>query len=90
MPAEEWIHITITGDNKGTSLYVNGRFAEKLEGAKQVFINNKTMARVQTLFFPLQFIADKTNAFDGVIDDVKVFNCILPAEKISLLAKRAK
>ena len=87
VPAEQWTHIAITGDNKGTSLYVNGRLVEKLEGAMHVFANDKKMAKVQTLFFPLQFIGDKKNAFHGYIDNVKVFNCILTAEKINLLSK---
>jgi len=39
------------------------------------------------LFFPLQLIGDKHNAFKGFLNDVKVFNCILPDDKINLLAK---
>ncbi|MGN6402205.1 MAG: family 20 glycosylhydrolase [Flavisolibacter sp.] len=87
VPAEKWTHIVITGDNKGTSLYVNGVLTEKLEGNRNVFANGKSIAKVQTLFFPLQFIGDKANAFNGLLKNIKVFNCILPADKISALAK---
>jgi len=87
VPAGQWTHIVITGDNKGTSLYVNGSLAEKLEGNKNVFANGKAIAKVQTLFFPLQFIGDRYNAFKGYLKDIKVFNCILPAGKIDALAK---
>jgi hexosaminidase len=85
VPEMQWTHIVITGDNKGTSLYVNGVLVEKLAGAKRTFPNGKTTAKVQTLFFPLQFIGDKKNAFNGYIDQVKVFNYVLPDDKIKTL-----
>lgn len=87
IPVGQWTHIVITGDNKGTSLYVNGVCVEKLEDKKLVFANGEAITKVQTLFFPLQLIGDKHNAFKGFLNDVKVFNCILPDDKISLLAK---
>lgn len=87
VPAGQWTHIVITGDNKGTSLYVNGVLTEKLEGNRNVFANGKSIAKVQTLFFPLQYIGDKSNAFNGFLDDIKVFNSILPMDKIHVLAK---
>ncbi|MES2775077.1 MAG: family 20 glycosylhydrolase [Bacteroidota bacterium] len=86
VPEELWSHIVITGDNKGTSLYVNGQLVEKLTGAKRTFANGKTTAKVQTLFFPLQFIGDTKNAFKGWLDNLKVFNSILPDDKIQVLA----
>ncbi|MCU7552206.1 family 20 glycosylhydrolase [Chitinophagaceae bacterium LB-8] len=87
VPVDQWTHIVITGDNKGTSLYVNGVLVEKLEGAKRTFPNGKQTAKVQTLFFPLQYIGDKTNAFKGYLDNLNVFNTVLPADKIKELAK---
>lgn len=87
VPAEEWTHIVITGDNKGTSLYVNGVLTDKLKGAEQVFADGKKMAKVQTLFFPMQFIGDNRNAFNGFLDNIKVFNYILPDDKISALVE---
>jgi hexosaminidase len=86
-PPEQWTHIAISGDNKGTSLYVNGALVERLEGVKQIFPNGKQMAKVQTLFFPLQYIGDKSNAFNGYLTDVRVFNCVLPEDKINELAR---
>ncbi len=52
VPVNQWTHIVIEGHNKGTSLYVNGRLKEKLEGAMKNFSNGKSMTIVQTLFFP--------------------------------------
>lgn len=86
VPENQWTHIVITGDNKGTSLYVNGLLIERLEGNRNVFPNGKSIAKVQTLFFPLQFIGDKENAFNGLLKSLKVFNVILPADKITELA----
>ncbi len=85
VPPGVWTHIVITGNNKGTSLYVNGILTDKLEGNMRVFANGKKTAKVQTLFFPLQFIGDTHNAFKGVMNHIKVFNCILPPDKIAAL-----
>ena len=87
VPADQWSHLAITGDNKGTSLYVNGILRERLEGRKNTFANGKQMAKVQTLFFPLRFIGDKENAFKGWLDNFKVFNCVLPGDKIKMLVQ---
>ena len=86
VPEEIWTKITISGDNKGTSLYINGIFRERLEGTIQTFKNTKdTMATVQTLFFPLKYIGDPINSFDGSLASLRVFDRILFAEEIKLL-----
>ncbi|WP_090390304.1 family 20 glycosylhydrolase [Niabella drilacis] len=83
VPVNEWTNLTIKGNNKGTALYVNGVLKEKLEGAKRTFPNGKhTTAKVQTLFFPLQFIGDKKNAAKAWIRDLKVFNVELSDDAI--------
>lgn len=87
VPTNTWTHITISGNNKGTSLYVNGALVERLEGAMQEFSNTKDkIAKVQTLFFPLQYIGAPQNSFKGYMDDLKVFNKNLSAEEIKKLA----
>lgn len=87
VPANTWTNIVITGNNKGTSLYVNGALVEKLEGAMQEFSNTKDkIAKVQTLFFPLTYIGAPQNSFKGYLDEVKVFNKILSDEEIRKLA----
>ena len=79
-----WTKIVITGNHKGTSLYVNGQLVEKLEGAVKTFPNtDKKNAMVQTLFFPLQYIGAKTNAFKGSIQKLQVFNKILSPQEIA-------
>lgn len=90
LPPLQWTHIAIAGDNKSTSLYVNGVLQEKLGNTFHVFPNGRKRSYVQTLFFPLQYIGDRRNAFKGVMDEVKVFNCVLQAECISKLYQQSK
>lgn len=88
IPAGKWSQIVITGNNLGTSLYVNGELVERLEGAQQEFNGGKDKtAKVQTLFFPLQFIGDGTNSFKGYLSLIKIFNKILSDSSIRELAK---
>ncbi|WP_216823451.1 family 20 glycosylhydrolase [Niastella vici] len=87
-PAGKWTHIAITGDNKTTSLYVNGVLCDRLEQGKRLFPNNYKMAVVQTLFFPLQYIGDQHNAVKGSFDDIKVYNHVLQPESILKLSVR--
>lgn len=86
LPANTWTRITITGNNKGTSLYVNGLLTDKLEGAVKTFPNtDKKNAMIQTLFFPLQYIGAQQQAFKGSIKNIQVFTKILSAEAIKNL-----
>ncbi|WP_223151581.1 family 20 glycosylhydrolase [Chitinophaga varians] len=73
LPAGTWTHVKITGNNKGTSLFIDGQLKEKLEGAMRSFPNIKDKnAIIQTLVFPLQMIGDTVNAFKGEIDNLRV------------------
>ena len=77
LPVGQWTDITIKGDWKGTSLYVNGKLQERLEGRKKRVHNPKynrleSMPIQETLVFPLQYIGDKINGFKGKIKNVKV------------------
>lgn len=86
VPENTWTNITITGDHKGTSLYVNGELKEILAGVMQTFSQTKDKnAKMQTLFFPLKYIGDQTNGFEGYLTDLKVFNRNLTAEEIKKL-----
>lgn len=86
VPEEVLTKIAISGDNKGTSIYVNGIFVERLEGTMQTFKNTKDkMANVQTLVFPLKYIGDPNNSFIGGMASFKVFNQVLTAEEIQKL-----
>jgi len=63
VPADAWTHIMLTGDNKSTTLIVNGgEYVEKLENC--------------TFILPMAKIGSETNAFKGVIDNVIVYNLV--------------
>ena len=77
LPEGEWTDITIKGDWKGTSLYVNGKLQERLEGRKKRVYNPKwdrleSMPIQETLVFPLKQVGDPINGFKGQIKQVKV------------------
>ena len=77
LPEGEWTDITIKGDWKGTSLYVNGKLQERLEGRKKRVYNPKydrleSMPIQETLVFPLKQIGSPNNGFKGQIKNVIV------------------
>ncbi|MFB6455191.1 family 20 glycosylhydrolase [Chitinophaga sp. Hz27] len=75
VPTNTWTHIEIAGNNKGTSLFVNGKLVQRLQDEKISFSNTKDkIAKMQTLIFPLQMIGATANAFNGEIDNLKVYN----------------
>ncbi len=73
VPPDVWTHIRISGDKKGTTLYVNGTLQDDLRGHFHTFPNPKDkMAKVETLLFPLRYVGSKTNAFKGAIRNLQV------------------
>lgn len=77
-PVGKWVNIAIEGNNKGTSLYVDGQLVEKLEGNKKVVKDmrgkDNFLHYQQTLVFPLQQIGDQQNGFRGKLRNLEVYN----------------
>ncbi|GJQ06859.1 beta-N-acetylhexosaminidase [Capnocytophaga cynodegmi] len=73
---EKWYELGISGDYKGTSLYVNGKQSERLEGKTHSTNNGKNKIYIQqTLVFPLQYIGSSNQkSFQGKIKNLKVIN----------------
>ncbi|MFK8296802.1 family 20 glycosylhydrolase [Capnocytophaga cynodegmi] len=71
---EKWYELGISGDYKGTSLYVNGKQSERLEGKTHSTNNGKNKIYIQqTLVFPLQHIGSSNQkSFQGKIKNLKV------------------
>lgn len=70
LPAGEWTKVRIEGDTKGTTLYINGQLAERLEGRTGLYYNEARhrkdkMYFQETLIFPMQQIGDAKNGFNG-------------------------
>lgn len=67
--------IVITGNEKGTWIYVDGKLVQKMEGKKISFTNTEgKISRMQTLVFPLNKIGDTNKGIYGLVSDLKVYN----------------
>ena len=83
LPLDQWTLITITGNNNGTSLFVNGKLQERLLRKKVLFQDSKSkMFKMQTLVFPLQTLGGGENGFIGEIDELKIYNKVLTDKEI--------
>lgn len=68
---EEETSIAISGDEKSTRLYINGKLQEELNIQKRFFNGGKdSMSYVRTLVFPLE----KTGDFKSTVKNVEVLN----------------
>lgn len=68
---EEETSVVISGDEKSTRLYINGKLQEELNTQKRFFNGGKdSMSYVRTLVFPLE----KTGDFKSTIKNVEVLN----------------
>ena len=77
LPAGAWTKVRIEGDHKGTTLYINGEKAERLEGRVKQFYNythkrKDKMYMQETLVFPMRQIGDVQNGFRGKLRNI---NC---------------
>lgn len=75
LPVETWTKVRIEGNKKETSLYINGKLEERLEGRIGVSYNLKAQKKdsiwyQETLIFPLQQIGDKQMGFKGLIKNI--------------------
>ncbi|WP_316818232.1 family 20 glycosylhydrolase [Pedobacter nyackensis] len=67
--------VMLTGNEKGTWLYVDGALVQRMEGKKLSFETTDTkISRMQTLVFPLHQIGDTKKGFQGMISDLRVYN----------------
>lgn len=78
LPAGAWTKVRIEGDHKGTTLYINGEKAERLEGRVKQFYNythkrKDKMYMQETLVFPMRQIGDVQNGFRGKLRNI---NCM--------------
>ncbi len=77
IPAEEWTRVRVEGDTRGTTLFINGKQVERLEGRQQRHYNAKhkrldAMYIQETLIFPMTNIGDSRNGFRGCVTGLKI------------------
>ena len=75
LPADTWTAIRVEGDYKGTSLFVNNKLAERLEGRTGEIYNYKWKRKdrfwyQETLIFPLQQVGDAKMGFKGKVKNI--------------------
>ena len=72
LPKGEWVHIALETELSRTTLYVNGKKLQTLEGDWEMGEDGKPIcvAKWASLVIPLQRIGSKTNAFFGEISDI--------------------
>lgn len=67
----EKLNVQVKGDNRSTSLYINGKLVETMDIQKRYFNGGKdSMNYVRTLVFPLK----KAGSFKSKITNLKVYN----------------
>lgn len=65
LPTDRWTHVTMTGDDTGTSIFING---------SEYTATLKDGSRLETFVLPVARIGSETNAFKGLIDELVVRN----------------
>mgnify|MGYP001775696234 CR=1 FL=1 len=75
LPAGKWTAIRIEGDIAGTSLFVDGEMAERLEGRRREVWNHRysrkdSMRIIETLIFPLGQIGAEEMGFRGSLRNI--------------------
>jgi len=79
--------IVLTGNERGTWLYVDGKLVQKMEGKKLSFTNTDgKISQMQTLVFPLNYLGDDKNGVFGLISDLRIYNKRLNESVIAELA----
>jgi len=80
VPEGKWTHITLKGDKKGVTLFVNlDEYVERLE---------EQAPKLNTLVLPTPRIGSETNAFKGLLDNVMIYNTpieLLSGKNLALL-----
>ncbi|HRN70771.1 MAG TPA: LamG domain-containing protein, partial [Candidatus Woesebacteria bacterium] len=78
VPIDEWVHITGTYDGTFQRIYVNGTLNARYSQAVGALTGSKY---IQIGMNDKDFV---TNAFNGQIDEVKIYNYTLTPEQVKL------
>lgn len=95
VPEGQWTHIALSGDAYGVKLYANGIFIDELLGKQWPNYNANSGQNsisgippyYETLMLPTATIGSRTNAFSGVVDDLKIYDRVLSPAEIVEMAK---
>lgn len=91
LPKGEWVELTFVTEMTKTTLYVNGEKVQTLSGKLVKGENNKKYwdGKWASLVTPLAHIGSETNAFNGSVDCVNVYDfAVKSAEELKTLGQR--
>jgi hypothetical protein len=81
--AQQWSHVAVTRSGDTFTIYHNGKAVGRKKPAGAIRHRNTISVKLGTVFDPR---GTRLNVFDGLIDDVRVYNRALTAADISRLA----
>jgi hypothetical protein len=81
VPKGEWIHVAGTMSKNPTQLYINGDLFGTTGNSGGIFSNAGNLFRIGASF-------NNGEIFDGIIDEVAVFNTVLSADDIKTIATK--
>ena len=76
---DDWNHIMIVYDNKQPTIYLNGRAVHTGESSPRAIVNS-----------PIQFGGMAYGYFEGLMDEVRIYDRVLSPAEIKKLAARPK
>lgn len=85
LPSDQWSYVSVTGDQIGTQLYLNGKLVKNMNPVDVIMPNKEPNGneikykKVQTLVFPLS----EVTLLGGVLDELKVYNKKLSALEVA-------
>ncbi|MDQ6422159.1 family 20 glycosylhydrolase [Paenibacillus sp. LHD-117] len=68
IPTDRWVHIAFQGDLSGTTLFMDGEFKSKV---------------ADNTLLPASRIGSKTNALQGTVDEIKLYDRLLTSNEIA-------
>lgn len=81
LPTDRWTHVIMTGDDTGTSIFING---------SEDTATLKDGSKLETFVLPVAKIGSESNAFKGLIDELIVRNTYLDLHGNLALHKQAE
>ncbi|MFD0589216.1 discoidin domain-containing protein [Paenibacillus sp. GCM10027627] len=81
LPTDRWTHVVMTGDDTGTSIFING---------SEYSATLKDGSKLETFVLPVARLGSSAQAFKGLIDEFTVWNTYMDLHGNLALLKQAE